>query len=88
MSLEAFYAYAITHFDGHIKILRTDNALEFQDHSCNKFYAAHGIIHQTSVPYKPQLNARVERRHKCILEMARALKFQSGLNNEFWGDVC
>ena len=85
-SFKAFYAYAEAQFGKSIKILRTDNALEFQDHYCKLFYAQQGIVHQTSVPYKPQQNGRVERRHRYILEMARALKFQSGLDNTYWGE--
>ncbi|KAL8148332.1 hypothetical protein AgCh_005632 [Apium graveolens] len=32
-----------------------------------------GIIHQSSSPYTPYQNARVERKHKHLLEMARSL---------------
>lgn len=60
-------------------MLRTDNALKFKDKSCSDFYATTCILHQKTCPYKPQQNARVERRHRYILEMARALKFQSGV---------
>lgn len=43
-------------------------------------------MHQASCPYKPQQNARVERRHRYILEMTRALRFQSGLDTTYCGD--
>ncbi|XP_074342198.1 uncharacterized protein LOC141679655 [Apium graveolens] len=69
-----------------IKILRTDNALEFKDKACVQFYNESGMIHHTSCVYKPQKNARVERKHRYILEIARALKLQSGLPFEHWGE--
>lgn len=53
-TLKAFYAYVTTQFDCQIKVLRTDNALEFKDKPCNEFYADKVILHQTSIAYKPQ----------------------------------
>lgn len=74
-SFKAFYAYAGTQFNMCIKVLRKENALEFKDKECTVFYAEKGIMHHNSISYKPQQNGRVERRHRYILEMARALKF-------------
>lgn len=52
-SFKAFHAYVHTHFDAAVKMIRTDNALEFKDKSCSEFYVAVGILHQTSCPYNP-----------------------------------
>lgn len=79
-TFKSFCQYANTQFDLSVKVLRTNNALEFQDKNCHIYYAAKGIVHQTTCGYKPQQNARVEHRHRYILEMSRALKYQSGLD--------
>lgn len=78
-TLQSFQNYVYTQFQKKIKILRTDNALEFDDTPCQKFFAESGIVHQTSCVKRPQQNARVERKHRHVLEMARGLRFQSGL---------
>lgn len=45
-----------------------------------------GIIHQTSCPYSPLQNGIVERKHRTLLNAARALRIQENLPIHFWGD--
>lgn len=81
-----FHTYVLNHFSTKILTIRSDNALEFCDKACVQYYAKEGIIYQTCCAYRPQQNARVERKHMHILEMTRVLKFQSGFSNSYWGD--
>nr|KYP37858.1 Retrovirus-related Pol polyprotein from transposon TNT 1-94 [Cajanus cajan] len=81
INIENFIALIETHFDSKVKILHFDNGPEF---SLKNFYASKGIIHQTSCPYTPQQNARVERKHQHIVNVAWALMFQSEIPNKFW----
>lgn len=62
-------------------MVRTDNGPEFL---LTDFYQSSGIIHQISCCETPQQNGRVERRHQTILNIARALLFQSKLLITFW----
>ncbi|KAL2922302.1 Retrovirus-related Pol polyprotein from transposon TNT 1-94 [Bienertia sinuspersici] len=73
-------------FEGRVKVLRSDNGLEFEDYQCKELYNQFGIIHQRTCVDTPQQNGRAERRHRSILEMARALRFQASLPLCFWGD--
>ena len=84
--LQKFWSYVHTHFGKSIKILRSDNAMEFDSGACDTFFSSHGIVHQTSCVDRPQQNGRVERKHKHLLEISRALRFQAGLPLHFWGD--
>lgn len=45
-----------------------------------------GIVHETNCVDSPQQNGKVERRHRKLLEMARAIRFQSGIPVQYWGE--
>ena len=74
-----------TQFNMHVKVIRSDNGKEFTSTPMKKFYADNGIIHETSCVDTPQQNGRAERKHRHILIVARALRFQANLPLEFWG---
>ena len=69
------------HFNCNVKTVRSDNGHEF---NIPHFCASKGILHQTSCVETPQQNARVERKHQHILNITRALLFQSHLPKYFW----
>ena len=71
-------------FSCQVKIIRSDNGLEFL---MPTFYSSKGILHQRSCVETPQQNARVERNHQHILNIVRALLFQSNLPKQFWSYV-
>ncbi|GBP23594.1 Retrovirus-related Pol polyprotein from transposon TNT 1-94 [Eumeta japonica] len=70
-----------------IKVLRSDNGLEY----CNKEFADYmnkfGIIHQKSNLYTPQQNGLCERFNRTIVEKARCLLFDANLSKEFWAEA-
>ena len=79
--LQRFFSYVSTQFDRRIKIFRSDNGEEFM--SLRSFFQDHGVVFQTSCVYTPQQNGVVERKHRHILQVARALKFQAHLPTQF-----
>ncbi|GJQ94003.1 retrovirus-related pol polyprotein from transposon TNT 1-94 [Tanacetum coccineum] len=84
--LVAFFKFVQTQFDKKVKIVRSDNALEFLKGSLGPYMTEQGIEHQTSCVDRPQQNGRVERKHRHVLEVARALRFHAHLPLTHWGD--
>nr|GEU42740.1 retrovirus-related Pol polyprotein from transposon TNT 1-94 [Tanacetum cinerariifolium] len=82
-----FYNLVKTHFGKRIKRIRCDNGGEFVSNNMNEFYREHGIVLETTWPHTPQQNGVVERKHRHLLEIARALQFEASLPITFWGSV-
>ena len=79
-----FFALVERQYNKQVKMFRSDNGTEF---NCMKnYFLDHGIVFQTSCSGTPQQNGRVERKHRHILNVARALRFQGNIPIEFWGE--
>ena len=83
-ALMNFIAIIERQYEKQVKMIRSDNGTEF---TClrTKFLEC-GIMFQTSCTGTPQQNGRVERKHRHILNVARALRFQGNLPLSFWGE--
>lgn len=84
--LKHFFAFILNHFGKSVQHIRTDNGHEFLSTECRTFLSSMGIIHQRSCPYTPQKNGPVERKHRHILNIARAIKFQASVPDSYWGE--
>ncbi|GKD87208.1 retrovirus-related pol polyprotein from transposon TNT 1-94 [Tanacetum coccineum] len=84
--LVTFLAYIDNHFKAKPKFIRTDNGTEVINKSCAALFKTKGILHQKSMPYTPQQNGVVERKHRHLLETARSLRVHANLPIKFWGE--
>lgn len=82
--MKMFCQMVKTQFETCVKIIQSDKGTELL--SIHRYYEENGILFQTSNTNTPQQNGRVERKHRHILEKARALRFQGGLPLHFWGE--
>ncbi|GJT76412.1 zf-CCHC domain-containing protein [Tanacetum coccineum] len=73
-TLKTFCNYVQNQFNTTLKTLRSDNGTKFVNTSLSEFFQNKRIIHQTSCPNTPQ-NGSAERKHKHLLEVARAIHF-------------
>ncbi|KAK4395750.1 Retrovirus-related Pol polyprotein from transposon RE1 [Sesamum angolense] len=85
--ITSFYNEIYTQFSVNIRILRTDNALEFVQKSVSDFCNSKGILHQTSCLYTSQQNDVAERKHRHLLDVARTLMTHMHVHKSYWGDV-
>ena len=79
-----FVEFVQTQFHTTIKIVRSDNRIEFL--SLQPFFTFCGIEFQRTCVYTPQQNGVVERKHHHILNVPRSLLFQSQVPLNFWGE--
>lgn len=71
-------------FEKQVRIVKSYNGSEFL--CLSEFFKQQGILHEMSCIRTPQQNGRVERKHRHILNIARALRFEANLSIEFWGE--
>ncbi|GJS67365.1 cysteine-rich receptor-like protein kinase 8 [Tanacetum coccineum] len=82
-ALKSFIKFVATQFEKKVKIVRSDNALEFVKDQCRPFLIIQSIFHQISYVDRPQQNGRVKRKHRHILDTARALSNPSRTADKF-----
>nr|GFB12365.1 hypothetical protein [Tanacetum cinerariifolium] len=56
-----------------VRVARTDKGTEFLNQTLHAYFAAEGILHQTSVARTPEQNGVVERQNRTLVEAARTM---------------
>jgi hypothetical protein len=70
-----------------LKVLRTDNGMEFCSGDFNSFYRKEGIMTHHTIPYTPQQNGVAECMNRTIISKARCILSNSDLSRKFWAEV-
>lgn len=85
--LQCFLQMVERQFSTKVEIISSDNALELSKSiTVTNFFNSEGIIHQTACVATPQKNGIVERKHKRLLEITRALLLQFQVLLVCWGE--
>ncbi|KAL5579868.1 hypothetical protein UlMin_012310 [Ulmus minor] len=70
-----------------VKVLRTDNGLEFCNVAFDDYCKEHGILRHRTVRYTPQQNGVAERMNRTLVDKVRCMLVGSGLPKMFWGEA-
>lgn len=70
-----------------VKVLRTDNGLEFCNHQFDDYCKSKGIVRHRTCAYTPQQNGVAERMNRTIMEKVRSMLSDSGLPKMFWAEA-
>jgi len=72
-------------FNKKIKRFRNVKGTKSNSHTFNEFYKKHGIIHETTAPYSPEMNGKVERKNRTFTESVVSIMLNSGPHLIGWG---
>lgn len=81
--LPHYYNFILTQYKTKIKAVRFNNAAKL---SFQEFFASTGIMSFHSCTETPHQNCVAKRKHQHLLNVARALLFQSNIPLSHWGD--
>nr|GEX28896.1 hypothetical protein [Tanacetum cinerariifolium] len=70
-----------------VRIVQTDKGTEFLNQTLHAYFAAEGILHQTSVARTPEQNSVVERRNRTLVEAARTMLSAAKVPLFFWAEA-
>ena len=87
-SFKNYKAEVENQLDKKIKVLRSDRGGEYESKDFAEFCSLHGIVHQTTAPYSPQMNGVAERKNRTLKNMINSMLFTSGAPHSLWGDAC
>ncbi|KAL3366031.1 hypothetical protein AABB24_010928 [Solanum stoloniferum] len=85
--LKSFIKMTIVQFDMHIKMIRTNNGVEFFSKECTNFLLQSEIGHQSSCPHTLQQNGVMEKR-QTHFRSGKSFKVSRASTTPFLGRLC
>nr|GFB61271.1 hypothetical protein [Tanacetum cinerariifolium] len=70
-----------------VRVVRTDKGTKFLNQTLHAYFAAEGILHQTSIARTPEQNGVIERRNRTLVEAARTMLTAAKVPLFFWAEA-
>nr|GFA22018.1 retrovirus-related Pol polyprotein from transposon TNT 1-94 [Tanacetum cinerariifolium] len=70
-----------------VRVVQTDKGTKFLNQTLHAYFAAEGILHQTSVARTPEQNGVVEIRNRTLVEAARTMLSAAKVPLFFWAEA-
>lgn len=70
-----------------MRVLRSDNGLEFKNRAMEEYTDSRGIQREFTAPYTPQQNGRAERDNRTLIESARTMLLAKNLPKFLWAEA-
>nr|GEU54437.1 hypothetical protein [Tanacetum cinerariifolium] len=82
-----FHWLVLRGLQAQVRIIRTDKGTKFLNQTLYAYFAAKGILHQTSVAHTPEQNGVVERLNRTLVEVARTMLSTTKVPLFFWAEA-
>lgn len=82
-----YHALVTNRFNRNICRLRCDRGTEYLNDAFKSFCNSNGIHVEPTMAYSPQQNGKAERYNRTIVERARTLLSESGLDRIYWSEA-
>lgn len=82
-----YEAAVSSQFSNRISRIRCDNGGEYVSKDFRNFCKGKGIQVEYTVPYTPQQNGISERKNRTLLDKARTMVIDAGLDKTMWGEA-
>ncbi|KAE9097645.1 hypothetical protein PF010_g15870 [Phytophthora fragariae] len=70
-----------------IKRIHSDNGGEYTGRLFKEYLSKQGIRHEKTVPYTPRQNGLAERMKRSLVEMARCILYNEGIDKKWWAEA-
>lgn len=80
-------AFFATQFQIRVKALHSDNGTEFVNSAMREFNELNGIEHHLIVPYRHEMNGRIERMNRTGSDAVRSMLTFANLSRAYWAEA-
>nr|GFC83419.1 ribonuclease H-like domain-containing protein [Tanacetum cinerariifolium] len=77
----------LTGLQAQVRVVQTNKGMEFLNQTLHAYFAAEGILNQTSVARTPEQNGVVERQNRTLVEAARTMLSAAKVPLFFWAEA-